>query len=338
MKNNYFLRLMFLLVLLLSVSPLFAQRKITIRLASIVPENTPWGAAINRMAADWARITNGEVEVIVFHNSTAGDEAEVLRKLRLNQIQAAVFSSSGMNSIIPEVMAISYPFLIRDNEELDFVLSRIKPELDARMQQNGFVTLAWAKAGWVRFFSKAPVFVPDDMRRLKLATSPDDQEMLQAFKAMQYQMVPVNLSDVLVSLNSGMVDAVYQSPIYVAGNQIFGITKNMASINVSPFMGSILMNNAAWRRIPERYRAALLANCKQMESGIESSIAGLETEAISTMVRHGLIINELSPRQTQAWYDDIARYENSLVGSNPIFNREFYLKISAILSEDRRGR
>jgi TRAP-type C4-dicarboxylate transport system substrate-binding protein len=335
-KFRFFL--VFLLMVVLAF-PVFAQRRLPpIRLASLVPENTAWGAAINRMAAEWNRVTNGQVQVIVFHGGTAGDEPEVLRKLRLNEIQAAVFTSIGLSSVMPEVMAISYPFLIRNDNELHEVMSRIKPDLDSRIQQNGFITLAWAHAGWVRFFSKTPVFVPNDMRKLKLATG-SEEEMLQAFRIMGYQMVPANLTQILTDLNSGRVDAIYQSPIYAAGGQIFGSAKNMAGFNLAPFMGGILMNETAWRRIPDAYKAELLEICKRMEKEIEASISSLEAEAISTMVRYGLQINEPTPQQMQEWYDDTAGFENRLTGGNsPVFNREFYLKINNILAEYRRGR
>jgi TRAP-type C4-dicarboxylate transport system substrate-binding protein len=135
-----------------------------------------------------------------------------------------------------------------------------------------------------------------------------------------------------------MVDALYLSPVYAAGNQIFGVAKNMMDINVAPFMGGILMNNTAWRRIPDKYKPQLQAICKQLESQIESSIANLENDAISTMVRYGLKINQLSPQQKQEWYNDMAQYENRLVGPNPIFSREYYQKITSILSDFRRGR
>jgi TRAP-type C4-dicarboxylate transport system substrate-binding protein len=326
------------LALLIPASPLFAQRKITIKLASLVPENTPWGAAINQMAADWAKATNGEVELIVYHNAAAGDEPEVLRKLKINQIQAAVFTSVGLNSIMPEVMAVSYPFLIRDNNELEAVMSKIKPDLDAKIQQNGFVTLAWARAGWVKFFSRTPVYVPNDLRKLKLGTGADDMQMIQAFRIMGYQMVPVNLPELMVFLNGGMVDAVYNSPIFAAGQQVFGVAKNMTDINVAPFMGGILMNNTAWRRIPDKYKSQLLAICKKMERDIEVSIANLEDDAVSTMTKYGLTIIRPDSQQKQEWYADTSRYENNLVGANPIFNREYYQKINAILSDYRRGR
>jgi len=331
----------FLLIILafFVINPVFAQRKVTIKLASLVPENTAWGMAINRMAAEWAQTTNNEVEVIVYHNAAAGDEPEVMKKLRINQIQAAVFTSSGMNAVMPEVMAFSYPFLIRNDAEFEEVLRRLKPELDAKIQQNGFVTLAWARAGWIKLFSRSSVVMPDDLRKIRLGTGADDQQMIQAFRIMGYQMVPVNLTELMVLLNSGMVEAVYQSPIYAAGNQVFGILRNMSSLNVAPFMGGVLMNNRAWRNIPDKYKPQLLEICRRLEKEIEASIANLETEAISTMIRYGLRVNDLDAQQLQIWYDDTARYENNLVsGPNPVFNREYYVKIRDILAEYRKGR
>jgi TRAP-type C4-dicarboxylate transport system substrate-binding protein len=232
-------------------------------------------------------------------------------------------------------MSISYPFLIRNDAELNAVMERLKPALDARMQQNGFITLAWAHAGWIKVFSKTPVFTPSDLRRLKIATG-SEEEMLQAFRIMGYQMVATNLNQLISDLNSGRVDALYQSPIYAAGGQVFGIAKNMMDINVAPFMGGILINDIAWRRIPDKYKNDLLAICKQIEKEIESSIINLETEAITVMGNHGLQINRPTDQQRQQWYDDTARYENRLVG--PVFSRDYYNRINAVLTEYRRGR
>jgi TRAP-type C4-dicarboxylate transport system substrate-binding protein len=319
-----------------AVNPLFAQRSMTIRLASLVPENTAWGQSINRLAAEWNRVTNGYLNVIVLHGGTAGDEAKVMGLLRSNQVQAAVLTSIGLNSVAPELFAISYPFLIRNDAELDEVLKKIKPDLDARMHNSGFVSMALARAGWVKIFSKTPVVTPDDLRRIKFGTPSAEQDMMQAFRTLGYNVVPANLTETLFSFQSGRIDATYLSPVYAAAQQIFGIAGNMTSVNVAPFMGGILMNEVTWRRIPENYRSSILEASKRMEKDIEASIANLETEAITTMLKYGLKVNELSMQQNQMWYDDTARYESRLVGS--LFNREYYGKINNILSEYRRGR
>jgi TRAP-type C4-dicarboxylate transport system substrate-binding protein len=340
MKNiSRFLILSIILGICCFSEPAYAQRRrVTIKLASLVPENTPWGAALNRMAAEWRTATNGEVELVVYHNGVAGEEGDVVRKLRGNQIQAAVLSSFGLNSITPgrEIMTLSCPFLIRNNEELDLVLNNLKPDLEARINQEGFFTLAWSKAGWVRFFSKQPVFVPADMKRQKLGTSEQEPALMDAFKAMGYQMVPVAMNQALVYLNGGMIDAVYQSPINVGGLQIFGVAKNMASINIAPFMGGIVMNQAAWRAIPERHKPALLRIAKRLETELDTSIQQLEASAIATMKNYGLRVNEMTALQEQLWFDDATRAIPSLLGST--FNREVYEKIDVLLRTHRNRR
>jgi TRAP-type C4-dicarboxylate transport system substrate-binding protein len=331
--------LLFVLGALLFPDPAFAQRRrVTIKLASLVPENTPWGAALNRMAREWAAATNGEVEMQIYHNGVAGGEADVLRKLKGNQIQAAILSSFGLNAITPghEIMTLSCPFLIRNNEELDLVLDVLKPDLEAQINRQGFFTLAWSKVGWVRFFSKAPVFVPADLKRQKLGTNEQEPALMDAFKAMGYQMVPVSMNQVLVYLNGGMIDAVYQSPVNVGGLQIFGVARNMASINIAPFMGGIVMNQTAWRSIPDRYKPELLRIAKELEAELDTSIQELEAGAIATMRDYGLVVNEVSPAQEQLWHEDVDRVIPSLLGTT--FNREIYERIEALLRSRRAGR
>ncbi|GHV60706.1 hypothetical protein AGMMS49587_02950 [Spirochaetia bacterium] len=312
------------------------SRVTTIKLASLVPENTPWGDALNKMAAEWAAATNGEVELKIYHNGSAGSEADALRKLKMNQIQAAILSTFGLNAITPGIMTLSCPFLIRDNTELDLVLNDLKPDLEQGINDKGFYFLAWSKVGWVKFFSKAPVFTPADLKRQKLGTNENEPALMDAFKAMGYQMVPVAMNQVLVYLNGGMIDAVYQSPVNVGGLQIFGMAKNMASINVAPFMGGIVMNQTAWRSIPDKYKPELLRISRKLETGLDASIQQLEADMIETMRDYGLEINQLSPAQEQLWFDDVNRIVPSLFGTT--LDKTIYGRIEGILQAHRTGR
>jgi TRAP-type C4-dicarboxylate transport system substrate-binding protein len=329
-----------LLVLVLCLSLInagfiFAQRKsVVIKMASPVPEQTPWGQYLNQIAAEWGKITNGEVELRIFHGGTLGSEEAVLRLLKLNQLQAAVLSSFGLGSISPEIMTLSCPFLIRDDEELDLVLEGLKPELEERINRQGFFTLAWARVGWVKIFSKQPVFVPADLKRQRLATNTEELKLNQAFKAMGFQMVPVARNDILIALNGGMADAVYESPVAVGSQQIFGVAKNMASINIAPFMGGIILSRNAWRSIPDRYKPQLIEATRRIERELDAAIRRLEEEMIATMTQYGLRVNELSPAQEAQWYTDVGQAMSGLLGS--VFDRDIYRRVEAILA-GRRG-
>jgi TRAP-type C4-dicarboxylate transport system substrate-binding protein len=312
----------------------FAQKKTVIKLVSLVPQNTPWSDLLNRMASEWYNATNGEVELVIYHN-VKSSEADVLRQLNMNQIQAAMLSTFGLKLITPTIMTLSCPFLIRNNEELDIVLNNLKPDIEKQINDKGYFTLAWSKIGWVRFFSKSPVFVPADLKRQKMGTSETEPELMDAFKAMGYQMVPVAMNQILVSLSGGQIDAVYQSPVNAGGLQIFGLAKNMASIQVAPFMGTILLNQRAWRSIPDKYKPELLRITKKLEAELDTSVKQLEDEVIQTFVKYGLVINQVSPEQEQQWYADINRAMPSLVGT--VFDKAMYDRIEALL-RSRRGR
>jgi TRAP-type C4-dicarboxylate transport system substrate-binding protein len=322
-----------LIVFCMSASPVFAQRKQIIKIASVAPESTPYGAALNKMASDWARATNGEVEVRIYHNGVAGTEEDIVRKIKLGQLQGGVLTSFGLNLITPEVLTLSTPFAIRNQGELDAVIDGLRSTLEKNIENSGFVSIAWAKAGWIKVFSKRPVFVPSDLKAQKLGTNTTEPELTQAFKAMGFNVVPVNLNDILIALNSNMIDAVYNSPIFVGGLQAFAIAKHMATINICPFMGGMVLSQNAWRRIPDKYKPALMAINQQMEEELNNSILKLEDDAIKTMSGLGLVINTTTPAQHETWYRETAQGIQSIIGST--FDKTTYDQMIAILTEYR---
>ncbi|GHT63641.1 hypothetical protein FACS1894110_01840 [Spirochaetia bacterium] len=312
------------------------QRTITINLASALPRNSPWGRTLDRIAADWIKATNGEVTLHILHQYP-GSEGDYLMKLRQDKIQAAIFTSLGLNSIAPEILALSTPFLIQNNDELDVVLNEVRPFLNSRIEQEGYVNMVWVKAGWIKIFSRSPVYTPDDLRRLKLGTSPDEQELLDAFRTMGFNLVPATYTDIPQKLNSGMVDAMYQSPLAISAYQLYRVAKNMSSINIAPFMGGILMSRKAWASIPEKHRAPLLEICRKAGTEIENSFQKSEDDAVIAMQQDGLIVNVPSPAQEQEWYRDLQRYFPDLINRN-VFNKDMHDRVQAILQKYRQGR
>ena len=329
-------RFALILILVLGSVPVFAQRTITVKMATQIPENTPWGQYINQIAADWKRITNGEVDVIVFHNRTAGKEEAVVRNLRVNQLQAGVLSTFGLTEVTPEIMTLSCPFMLRNDDELDLVMNEMRNEFEEKINAKGFFTIAWSRVGWVKIFSKSPVLVPDDLKKQKLGTNGEYEKLNQAFKAMGFQMVPVPQDDILIALNSPMVDAVYSSPVAVGSAQIFGLAKNMASVNIAPFMGAIILNRRTWNAIPDKYKPQLIEATKKREAELDVAVRKFEEEMIKTMGNYGLKVNQLTPSQEQLWYDEFQKAMPNMIGT--VFDRGIYNRIDSILRQYRSGR
>jgi TRAP-type C4-dicarboxylate transport system substrate-binding protein len=307
-----------------------------IRLASSLPHNSDWGIILDQVAADWQRITNGEVTLTIFHQR-AGTEEQFLQWLKQNRFQAAVFTSEAFYTIAPEIMALSIPFLIRTNEEFDAVLQEVRPLLDTKIEENGFIPLAWAKGGFVKIFSRSPVLTPDDLKRLKLGISPSNTKLADAFKTMGFQIVGASMSDIPAFLASGRIDAIYQSPIYVQTSQFYKVVGNMSSFNLAPFMGGVLMNKQGWESIPARYRDQLREIVRQAGVAFENSFQKREAEAIEIMRRDGVNYVEVNPQAEQVWMSTL-QPQIAALAERGIFNKEMYLRIQGILQRRQGAR
>jgi TRAP-type C4-dicarboxylate transport system substrate-binding protein len=231
------------------------------------------------------------------------------------------------------MLTLSTPFTIRNDGELNAVMEGLRPTLERNIEEKGFVSIAWSKAGWVKVFSRNPVFLPADLKAQKMGSSPTEPELTQAFKGMGFTIVPVTMNEILIALNSGMADAVYASPLLIGGLQAFGIAKNMASINIAPFVGGMVLSRNAWRQIPEKYKPALMEVNRKMEDELNASILKLEEDAVSEMTRLGLIVNTVSPAQEETWYKETAAGIQAQIGAT--FDKPTYDRMMTILNAYR---
>lgn len=313
--------------LVICLTPLSGQE---IKLASVAPENSPWGRALNQLAVDWAEISNGRVRLQIFHNAIAGEESDVLRKIRIGQLQAGVFTSAGMKQIVPEVFSLSVPFLIQSDEELDYVLDRVRDDLEELFEESRLHVLAWSRAGWVHFFSKERVVYPQDLKSQRLAADPNDLELQRAFTVMGYNPISMPQPELLTSLNSGLVDAFYTSPLVAGGFQWFGLAPYMLDLKVAPFLGAIIISESAWRRIPNNIKEELEEAARTVAQQIDEDVRELDREAVESMKLYGLTVTELTPGQRSAWIDDVARYDDAML---EVFEPTMTQRVRDILDE-----
>jgi len=322
----------------LCANEIFAQtRPVQVRLASFMPQNSDWGRCLDRMSAEWASATNNRVMLRVIHNGVEGGEQKMLSSMSTNNIQAALFTSFGLLYMCPSVMTLSAPFLIRNETELDMVLKDAKPLLDAQVNKTNFVVLAWSKGGWVNIFSKEPIVTPDDLRRLKMATNPDDAKLNAAFKAMGFNLVEAEITDIGPKVASNAINAFYQTPASVAPLGLYRQLNNMMESPIAPFLGAIVMNKVTWNKISAADQAVILRVTQKIASEFEAVMPRMVTNAITMMQREGLNVNKVSPTQEQLWYNEVQKAMPGLL-SNNTFDPELYNKINEILKKSRSGK
>lgn len=301
-------------IMLLLVSPSVFSATV-LKLASTAPQNSPWGKILESISARFGEVTDGEIELRIFHNGIAGHEADVVRKMRLGQIDIGVFTSIGISEIDDSVITLSIPGLITSADELDYILDRFGPALQQEINETPYEVLGWAGIGWVYPFTSIPVRNPEDIRRVKLAVSVGNEELTQLYRDIGYDPVPLAFSEVLSGLNSGLIGGLIASPTAAAGFQWFGIANNMVNVQLAPFLGGIIVSDRAWKKIDSQYKGRLRAVVHQHLGELTKESLEVEVRSIATMKRFGLDVVELSESERQDWkeYYDIDKYADNNV-------------------------
>ena len=303
-----------LLVAVLALCCTASGTALTIKLGSVAPANTPWDLALRGLAADWARISDGEIEVKIFPGGIAGNETDMIRKMRIGQLQAAAMTAISFNNIYPGVLAIAQPMLVRTDEEMRNILEEMTPFFNAQFEERGFVPLMWAPIGWVKFFAREPVRTADDLRRLKLWVGSASPAVLRAWQQAGFNPVALPLSEVTTGLQSGMIDAVASSPTGAASFQWFGIVPHMTDLRFTPLFGAVMISKRAWQRIPAELRPRLLRAATLAAQRVSEGAYEMDDLAVHVMKAHGLQVHAATAALEHEFQDVIARYFGELIG------------------------
>lgn len=323
-----------LLLLFLTGSASVAARPTVLKIGSPTPKGSSWDNALRRLAVEWNEITDGQVQIHIFSGGIAGEESDVIRKMRFNSLQGAVLTSLGLNQIYPDTLVMSLPFLMHSEEEFQHVFSELEDRLREDIEEQGYKVVAWTSVGWLYFFSREKVVYPDDMRRLKLGTTDSDVAIAQALKALDFNAIPVGLTEMLTSLNSGMIDACYTVRTGAAAYQWFGIANHMTDLPMSPVLAGIVISKRAWDRIPDQYKEDMIDAAEKVARTLSRETEALENEAMRIMLENGLIVHDVPTSAKEQWHTEFRSGIEMIKGNS--FSVDIYERVKEILQDYRR--
>ena len=225
-----------------------ARAKVRVKLATLAPKDTSYHRSLLEMGERWRKSTNGDVELVVYPGGTQGSEADIVRRMNIGELQAAMLTAGGVAEIDPAVAALQeIPMLFRSLDEAGYVVDKLRPELEKRILAKGFVVLFWGDSGWVRFFSRNPALRPGDFKAMKVfVTSSGSAKQMQIMQALGYKPVPLDVADALIQLQTGGVDAVPTVPLLALSGQYYTVAKHMIELNWAPLVGAAVVTRQAW--------------------------------------------------------------------------------------------
>ncbi|HEX4047502.1 MAG TPA: TRAP transporter substrate-binding protein DctP [Elusimicrobiota bacterium] len=261
-----------------------------IKFATLAPEGSTWMNVMTDLSKDLEKATGGKLKFKFYPGGTEGEDKDVVKKIRIGELQAGGFTGVGLGEIAPEVRLLDAPWLFRNRRELQEVREKFAKTLDAAVEKGGFVVLGWTDLGSVYVFSKDPISGPDDMKKAKMWVWEGDPIAEAAYKALGVDPIPLSVVDVMQSLQTGLIDAVYGPPLGVVALQWFQRLKHIYPVPMAESTGAVLISKKFFDALPADQRRALVdLSAEHLKRLNELSDADNDT-ALASLQKQGLIL------------------------------------------------
>lgn len=291
-----------LLMLIFVGTSAMAARPFTIKLATVAPKGSIYHRVLQEMGEQWRAAQGGEASFIIYTDGTQGSEAATVRRLRIGQLQASMLTTVGLMEIEPTVVAMQFmPLTYRNFEELDYVLTEMRSQMESEFRKKGFRVLLWGVGGWVQFFSDRPRTMPEDYRGAKIFTWAGTKDQENIMKSMGYRPIVLEMSDVLPAVQTGMINVIPAAPVWALAGQFYRKTPHMLRINWVPIVGATVLSNETWDAMRPEARVALTEAAAEAEATLRAHRRRLDDGAVEAMRQRGLTVHEPTPEIEQAW-------------------------------------
>jgi TRAP-type C4-dicarboxylate transport system substrate-binding protein len=279
------------------ISHLGAQ---SVRLATLAPTGASAHKSLAKMGEAWSK---AGVRTTIYADGKMGGESQMVRRIRLGQIQAAALTAQGMAVIDESVKSLQMlPMLFRSLDEYDHVLARIAPEIEAKFREKGFEVLFWSDLGYVQFFSKEEAHRIEDFRKMKMFVWSGDTQMQSLMKTLGMHGVPLEQTEGLTGLQTGLVDMATTAPVYALAGQFYRTANHMLKINWAPLSGGLVFDKRVWDRLPAARQQALRAAANQAGKEIRQYGRHESDLAVDAMSKRGLKVIEPTKEDLEDWY------------------------------------
>ncbi len=273
-----------------------------LRLGTLVPKGSTYYKQLQSMGEQWRTATGGRTSLTIYPDGVMGGEAEMVRRIRQGQLQAGLLTTVGLSLIEPAVSGLqNLPMMFRDLDDVDYVGQKLRPILQQKIEAKGFFVLFWGDAGWVRFFTKSAVLVPEDMKPLKFFVWSGDPEQFALTRDMGMKPVSLETADILPGLKTGLIEAVTLPPFVALAAQVDTAAPHMLELNYAPLVGACVIKKDVWDSFPEAQRTEMLKAAEAAGNDFRDASRKEADEAVEAMEKRGLKVHKPSADQIKTW-------------------------------------
>lgn len=315
--------------LLLAAGPAAAADRVELKIATIAPDGSHWMREMRAAAAEAKSVTDGRVQIKFYPGGVMGDDAQVLRKVRIGQLQGGAFTSGGLSARYNGLNVYGIPLLFRSLDEVDYVRARMDPVLEHGLEKAGFVSFGFVEGGFAELMGKEPIRSVADMRRRKVWVPEGDEVNFTAMQSLGLSPVVLPVTDVLTGLQTGLLDIVAASPSVALVLQWHTKIEYLTDLPVLYSMGVVALDERAWSRIDAADQNAVSSILTRTVRGLDQAARDDNRKAEQALQKAGVKVVQVADADVKELRSEIRsiypQIEKRPEVNGPLFEQELGL-------------
>ncbi len=311
-----------------------SAQEYTIKFATIATEGSTWMNVLREYDAAIRKESGGRMGFKIYAGGVQGEDKDVMSKIRLGQLQSAGVTGVGLGEVSPKLRILDAPFLFKNYQEVDYFHSLFDQEFDQDIRQRGYVLLGWAEVGFVYVFTNTPVRSVADMNGVKMWMWEGDVIAEAAFRALGISPIPLSVTDVLTSLQTGLINGAYTSPLAALVLSWNTRVKYMMGVPLADAAGGVVISKKKFDTLPPDCQEILLRNGKKYLGDLTRKSREENAAAIVTMKKNGLQVIDITSEKTIREFEATGKAaRQSLVGK--LYDQSFLDRVEKTIADYR---
>ena len=304
-----------------------------IRMATIAPKSSKPMRILRAWDNSLRQKTGNRVGFRFYAGGQAGDERDVLRKMKVNQLDATSLTSVGLGQIVRSASVLQMPGMFKTYAELNAVRSAMDAEWRKSFDQAGYQLLGWFDIGFGRIFSANSIARPADLKKARPWVWRDDPVFPELMKIIGANGVPLGLPEVFPALQTKMVDTVIASPVAALGLQWFTRVQYMTKQADIALVGATLIGNHLFQSMPPDCQQALLETGKLAHQKALELVEGEEVAAYNELKTRGIKEVDTTPHAAE-WQKAYAELRTKL--TDRLFTKDLLDRVTKAAESARK--
>ena len=323
------------ITLLLFLIYLLPAQQIKIKFATLAPEGSTWMNLMKEFSEDLLKSSDGQIKFKIYAGGVQGDEKDVIRKIRINQLHSAGFTGVGLGEILPEVRILDAPFLFRNHQEVDFISEKYFDRFAQKFEEKGYILLGWTEVGFVYIYTNQSVQQVQDFKGVKMWMWEGDPLAEATFRAYDISPIPLSITDVMTSLQTGLIDGVYTAPLACVALQWFTKIKYMLDIPLANSNGAVLLSKRQFKKLNPQQQTLLREKARHYFGKLTQLSRRDNEQSTIKMVENGMQKIAVNDPALIKEYERVGREaRQSLVGK--LYSQELLNELENALLEFRK--